>query len=409
MLIETHLLQNFAPSNLNRDDTGSPKDAEFGCYRRARISSQCQKRAIRGYFRDHNLIPPANLAARTKRLADTLAQRLRDKGRDEQAAVRAARAAVSAFLPKSEDKAEHKTPYLLFLGENEIARFADLVEKHWTAFSEAPTGPAPVPAADKPAARRKKGAADNDAPKAPEGFIRSVAELLDGGGAADLALFGRMLADLPERNVNAACQVAHAISTNQIHSVSMDYYTAVDDLKPDDTAGADMIGTIEFNSACFYRYASLDVRELIGGFRDDKKKQPFGLHGDVDLARTTARAFLKAFIRAIPTGKQNTFAAHNPPSLVFAVVREGQPLSLANAFVSPVVARHGESLTAKSIAALDDFYGRLVKMYGEGGLKKSAVSQMDSASLRHLGQDGGSVDQLVDTVVADAFAAGGTA
>ena len=47
MIIELHMLQNFAPSCLNRDDTNSPKECEFGGYRRARISSQCIKRAIR--------------------------------------------------------------------------------------------------------------------------------------------------------------------------------------------------------------------------------------------------------------------------------------------------------------------------------------------------------------------------
>src|SRR5262245_22586290 len=164
-----------------------------------------------------------------------------------------------------------------------------------------------------------------------------------------------MLADLPEQNVDAACQVAHAISTNKIHSMEMDYYTAVDDLKPDDSSGADMIGTVEFNSACFYRYATLDVAELVGGYRDEKKTRPFGLQGDTGLAKKTAEAFLKGFIHAIPTGKQNSFAAHNPPSLVFAVVRDGPPVSLANAFVKPVTPRGGESLVEESIKALDDF------------------------------------------------------
>ena len=118
-----------------------------------------------------------------------------------------------------------------------------------------------------------------------------------------------------------------------------------------------MIGTVEFNSACFYRYATLDVAELVGGYRDEKKTRPFGLQGDAELARTTATAFLKAFIHAIPTGKQNSFAAHNPPSLVFAVVRDGPPVSLANAFVKPITPRDGESLVEKSIAG----NGRLLR------------------------------------------------
>jgi CRISPR system Cascade subunit CasC len=232
-----------------------------------------------------------------------------------------------------------------------------------------------------------------------------VEKLLDGGKAADLVLFGRMLADLPEKNIDAACQVAHAISTNKIHTMEMDYYTAVDDLKPDDTSGADMIGTVEFNSACFYRYATLDVAELAGGYRDEKKTQPFGLQGDAELARTTAAAFLKAFVHAIPTGKQNSFAAHNPPSLVFAVVRDGPPVSLANAFVKPVTPQGGDSLVEKSIEALDGYYGRLVGMYGDGDRKASVVCQMEGVELEHLRDPVGSVEKLIETAVEAAFPA----
>jgi CRISPR system Cascade subunit CasC len=171
-----------------------------------------------------------------------------------------------------------------------------------------------------------------------------------------------------------------------------------------------MIGTVEFNSACFYRYATLDVAELVGGYRDEKKKTgAFGLQGDAELARTTATAFLKAFIHAIPTGKQNSFAAHNPPSLVFAVVRDGPPVSLANAFVRPVTPRDGESLVEKSIQELDGFYGRLVGMYGDGGRRASAVCQMDGVKLTHLKDAVASVEELIASTIKAAFPAGGVA
>ena len=114
----------------------------------------------------------------------------------------------------------------------------------------------------KKTAKQHKAAAKE---AAPEEVQKAVPKLLDGGKAADLALFGRMLADLPEKNVDAACQVAHAISTNKIHSMEMDYYTAVDDIN-NDNPGADMIGTVEFNSACFYRYANLDVTDWSATF-----------------------------------------------------------------------------------------------------------------------------------------------
>jgi CRISPR system Cascade subunit CasC len=399
MRIEIHLLQNFAPSNLNRDDTGSPKDAEFGGYRRARISSQCQKRAVRKYFQDHDLIPAANRAIRTKRLLENVRQRLEKPDRAEAAINRAVAAALAGGGLKLDER--NLTQYLLFLGDGEIARFTALVDQHFDALAKEPEAP-------KTEAGKKKTAKQDKAEAmkaAPEEVKKAVPTLLDGGKAADLALFGRMLADLPEKNVDAACQVAHAISTNKIHSMEMDYYTAVDDIN-NDNPGADMIGTIEFNSACFYRYATLDVAELVGGYRDEKKTRPFGLQGDAELAKTTAAAFLKAFVHAIPTGKQNSFAAHNSPSLVFAVVRDGTPVSLANAFVKPVAPRDGESLVEKSIQAMDDYYGRLVGMYGHGGLKKSAVCQMDGVALKHLKDDVGSVEKLIETVVAAASPAG---
>jgi CRISPR system Cascade subunit CasC len=395
--IEVHVLQNFAPSNLNRDDTGSPKDAEFGGHRRARVSSQCLKRAVREYFKAEKLLPPEALAERTKRLATAVGKVLVAKGRAVDTAEKAARAGVSAFLAKSEVKEnDHKTPYLLFLGQTEITRFADLVDQHFDAFSAVPDAPVAdaAPAAE-PAKPRRGKPKPADGPKVPDGFDKPVKGFLDGGKAADLALFGRMLADLPENNIVAACQVAHSISTNKIHSMEMDYYTAVDDLKPDDTAGADMIGTVEFNSACFYRYANLDVGQLAAN-----------LQGDADLAKKTSEAFLKAFVHAVPTGKQNTFAAQNLPSLVFAVVRTGGPMSLANAFVKPVTPRGEESLVEKSISALDDYFGRLTTMYGDGGLKKSAVCQTDGVALKNLKDDVGSVDKVIAATVAAAFEGG---
>jgi CRISPR system Cascade subunit CasC len=402
MRIEIHILQNFAPSNLNRDDTGSPKDAEFGGQRRARISSQCIKRAVRRYFKEYDLIPAENRAVRTKRLLEHARERLKKAGRDEAAINRAVTTALAAGGLKLAEK--NLTQYLLFLGEGEIARFVALVHQHFDALSKEPEALA-AEAAKKKTAKKAKAEARS---AAPEEVQRAVPALLDGGKAADLALFGRMLADLPEKNVDAACQVAHAISTNRMHSMEMDYYTAVDDIN-NGKLGADMIGTVEFNSACYYRYATLDVPELVGGYRDGKESQPFGLQGDTELARTTADAFLRAFIHAIPTGKQNTFAAHNLPSLVFAVVHDGPPVSLANAFVKPIAPRTGESLIDESIKALDGYYGRLVGMYGDRGRKASAVCQMDGIPLAHLKEKVGAVDQLITNMIAAAFPAEGQA
>src|SRR3712207_5559036 len=119
MLVELHIIQNFAPSNLNRDDTGSPKDCEFGGYRRARISSQCLKRAVRTAFREHELVPDGAIATRTKRLVEAVAGRLAERGHDAERAEAAVEAALASVNIKVDDKT-NKTQYLLYLGEREI-------------------------------------------------------------------------------------------------------------------------------------------------------------------------------------------------------------------------------------------------------------------------------------------------
>ncbi len=355
MLLELHIIQNFAPSNLNRDDTGSPKSCEFGGYRRARISSQSIKRAIRGEFDAGALVPAQDRATRSKRFVDEVAKRLVAAGRNGESAPAVAESGLALLDIKLAK--DQKTEYLLFLGEREVAAIASFCDEQWDALA---------------AATEKKGKKDakDDATKK---LATELAKSLDGGKAADLALFGRMLADLPERNIDAASQVAHAIATHQVSS-EFDYYTAVDDLKPEDTAGADMIGTVEFNSACFYRYANIDVLQL------EKN-----LGGDRELVEATLRAFILASRDAIPTGKQNSFAARNAPAFFLTVVRERGAWSLANAFVDPVRAGRDGGLVASSIRALDTHWGELVAMYGAPAGARVAVATLGQPALEHLG------------------------
>ena len=382
MFLELHILQNFAPANLNRDDTGSPKDCEFGGYRRARVSSQCLKRAIRTAFKQEQLLPPDKLAARTKRLAEELARRLESRGRERVPAMAVAQAALRGLgLGVVE---EGKTQYLLYLADSEIARLADLCHDNWdqlAAAGMAGASDSAEPAKAKPSARDAKKQAKS---ALPAELGKALVASLSGSGAADLALFGRMLADLPDRNVDAACQVAHALSTNRI-SMEFDFYTAVDDLKPEDTAGADMLGTVEFNSACFYRYANVDLEQLKSNL------------GSQDLAREAVEAFVRASVAAIPTGKQNSMAAQNPPSFVLVVARDKGLWSLANAFLSPVQPDRGGDLMQNSIKRLDAYWGRLSRMYGDGGVTGRWLCTTEDGCLEQLAAarlDG--LDQLVD-------------
>lgn len=331
-LIEIHALQNFAPSNLNRDDTGAPKDAWFGGTRRARVSSQCLKRAVRGFFeqqREEGLFGADELAVRTKRVYQAISDLL-DGKRDHAEAMAKAETALSYIKIKAAE--EGKTQYLLFLGQKEIASLADAIHMSWDQIVAVAEDP------EKKGKGKGKKAAASGAPKEVKERIDAI---FDGGKAVDVALFGRMLADMPEKNQNAACQVAHAISTHAVQR-EFDFYTAVDDLKPEDTAGADMMGTVEFNSACFYRYAVVDWEKLVSN-----------LQGDTELATRGLRAFLEGFVVAAPTGKQNTFAAHNPPEFsAVSVRRNTAPRSLANAFETAILVKADESLTCKSAEAM---------------------------------------------------------
>jgi CRISPR system Cascade subunit CasC len=391
MFVELHLLQNFSPSCLNRDDTNTPKDAEFGGHRRARISSQCIKRALRLYFASAELLPRDRLAERTKRLVGEVAGRLAERGRPAGEAAQLTKTTLASLRVTAREG--HETEYLLFLGRREIDALAGVVDDHWDALSASLTPPPEEPEAGNRKGRaktaRQKKAEARDA--VPAEVARQVKAVLDGGKAADIALFGRMLADQADLNIDAACQVAHALSTNKAN-MEIDFYTAVDDLKEREGAGAGMLGTVEFNSSCFYRYANVHFDQLVKNLQDD-----------ADLARQTVRAFLRACVEAVPTGKQNSMAAHNPPSLVFAVVRDRGLWSLANAFERPVRPDGAGSLVQNSVRALDAFWGRLTRMYGTEGLRTARVCvDDDSVALQALaGLRVGSVAEVMAEVLRD--------
>ncbi len=333
-LLEIHLLQNFAPSNLNRDDTGSPKDAYFGGTRRGRISSQSLKRAIRTYFKEQHLLSKDYLAIRTKRFLSELVKRLVELEKLPGESELAVRNAITAMGTQKNFKFDAKRPelteYLFSLGDKEIQKLLETITQNW-------------------------GLLTTDKPVISKELKRELENTLDGGQAVDIALFGRMLANLPEKNQYAACQVAHAISTHKVEH-NEDFYTAVDDLKPEDNAGADMLGTVEFNSACYYRYAVIDLTKLRSN-----------LQGDDELLLKGVEAFLRSSIFALPTGKQNSFAAHQLPSFIgFTVRREASPRSLANAFETPVRTPQDGWLNASASALIRE-WNDLEGVFGQGG------------------------------------------
>lgn len=376
MILELHLIQNFAPSNLNRSDTGSPKDCEFGGVRRARVSSQCFKSAMRKFFEQTNLAPD-NLAVRSKRLHELLIEKINERTKDEggfENADFAAEAILSlngiSLVEKSAENSDEeeistawvsKSEALAFLGKENLNQIVDFVVENKTEAGRAAEifkdyrtkKRIEKDYKGKIAGKNKKELQGKEKKALGKDLSAKIEKILDGKRAADLALFGRMLADLPTKNIDAASQVAHAISTHKV-GVEFDFYTAVDQLRPDDTAGADMLGTIEFNSACFYRYLNVDTELLRSNLQEDD-----------DLTAATIEAFISAAIEAVPSGKQNSMAANNSPSCVLAVVRKSGCWSLANAFEKPIRPTRENGLIEGSMLALDAYWKNLVDVYDD--------------------------------------------
>ena len=322
--VEFHAIQNVPPSCLNRDDTGAPKDAMFGGTRRARISSQCLKRSQRRMFANSRLLTKEELGIRTRNIVALIAKQLSERGcRDTTDAIESALKMVDLKVKARKDSTS-QTEYLLFLGHTGVAQLANLIEANVDELTS-----------EKPKKSLKDG----------------VEVCVSGSRAVDIALFGRMLANRKDFNVDAAAQVAHAISTHSVTRES-DFFTAVDDF-PQQEADAGMLGTVEFNSSCLYRYAAVNLDQLISNLGNDQ-----------ELALKGVAAFLRAAAMAIPTGKQNTFAAHTLPEFVGIAVHNTQPISLANAFQKPVWHRgHENGLAAASVVRLQEEVNKLTEAY----------------------------------------------
>jgi CRISPR system Cascade subunit CasC len=323
--LEIHILQNFSPSNLNRDDTGAPKDAMFGGVRRARISSQCMKRAMRQHFRTSGAVPGA-LSVRTKRAVTAIADELA-KSHEPAASLALVRQVIEAVGLKLDPKSD-KTSCLVFVPERHFRTIAGVLHEHWKALVGAKKGELPAPV-----------------------VARVSALIADASHAPEIALFGRMIAEGDNWGMEASAQVAHAISTHAVDT-EFDFYTALDDLAPKGDPASAYMDTAQFSSACHYRYAAVNVPLFRSNLGDDSLLGP------------SLIAFLQAAIDAVPTGKQAGFAAHNAPSYVLAVTHAGQPYSLANAFARPVrAAAGGGDLIADSILAIERYWARVGSMH----------------------------------------------
>jgi len=336
MLIEMHLLKNHTPANLNRDETGSPKDCIFGGVPRARISSQCLKRSIRKSDIFQEAVDKELIGIRTRKMPQMVGAVLRERGISEQLVVKAEM--VLSNLGKKEEKPEKdsrtkkddkplkesQTEQILFYSNEDIRDVANVMEK----------------------IIQENG---NDLSKFEKIKFKDLKDQMKGKRpiSVDIAMFGRMVTDSLMHNVEASVQVAHAISTNRLQR-EFDYFTAVDDLlEANDEIGAAMIGDLEFNSSCFYEYINFDMEEFIKNLsvgREDEKQKVR------EIAEKVIVALLEASVFTTPTGKQNTFAAHQLPLAVYVEIKSRKiPVSMANAFIKPAEASRGKGLDEDSL------------------------------------------------------------
>ncbi|MBK9290294.1 MAG: type I-E CRISPR-associated protein Cas7/Cse4/CasC [Bacteroidetes bacterium] len=371
MKIELHLLQSFAPGNLNRDDTGNPKDCTFGGFRRARISSQSLKRSIRlnPLFSE---IVGSKPALRTRHANKPLVETLVGLGIEKNAAEFLGQDFFNRIV--GWDETAGRTKVLLFFSGPEIEEIAKRLAQLWHEklstiyYTEIEKQLSKI---DESKTKKSK----KDEVSLPKEWNDNIAELIKQlkkkefrpARGVEVALFGRMLAEEPGLNVDAACQVAHAISTHKLDA-DFDYFTAVDDLLDEsEESGAGMIGNIGFNASCFYRFSVVDVKKL-----------EENLMGDLDLVLKGTIAFIRSSIHSIPGAKQNTFAAHNKPSFIMVVVRKNNdaPVSLANAFLKPVKATEKESLLEASVRHVENHWDALTSMYGLNDDTQVLITQM---------------------------------
>lgn len=310
MLYEIHMLKNYPPTNLNRDDTGAPKTCLFGGVMRGRVSSQCLKRSWRTSPSFRAEIGDENLGIRTRKLPVLVAEKLVEMGVTQEFAD-AIQPRLTGIGNKEgkETKDGNATAQVIFYANEDIAAVAETVK---ALLENCKT----VKDVQKLKAKDIQAAVTG-------ADVRPV--------TLDIALFGRMVTSDAFRDVEASMQVAHAISTNKV-SVESDYFTAMDDMLSGNSMnelGAAMIDDVDFNSSCYYIYASIDTDALAENLKYADNAE--------EIVRKAIPVLLRTMAFTNPSGKQNSFAGHVMPSVVMIECKEKKiPTSMVNAFVEPV-------------------------------------------------------------------------
>ena len=351
--IQLHVLTAYPPANLNRDDLGRPKTAIMGGAKRLRVSSQSLKRT----WRTSDVFQTAmgeNRGTRTKRLGAHVQQRLVDAGIDEKKARAWANQIAGVFGDVQKDQVETR-------------QLVHVAPEEWQAVD----------------ALADTLAAEKRAPEKEElDLLRARPR------AVDIALFGRMLAASPKYNVDAACQVAHAITVHAAE-VEDDYFTAVDDLNPgDEDRGAGHIGEFGFGAGLFYSYICIDRQQLIEN-----------LAGDADLADRGVAALVEAITKTSPKGKQNSFGSRARAVYTLAERGDEQPRSLSVAFMRPV---SGEDFGIEAIQRIEAQAQRFDDVYEAGADGRYAFCTLEAGDPKlSLLDSYGTLGGLLDFVTGD--------
>ncbi|MDP2863325.1 MAG: type I-E CRISPR-associated protein Cas7/Cse4/CasC [Desulfobacterales bacterium] len=348
IFIQLHLLTAYPPSNLNRDDLGRPKTAVMGGKTRLRISSQSLKRA----WRTSELFEKSldgHIGTRTRRLGKEII--ISELPKDNPVSEVWANDILAVYGEPDDEPGMLKQ--LVFVSPAEEMVLKDFLKEVKAVLSDKTAGGEAVQEILSLQAKRNEKTKVEDKKKITNqivGKLRGLLLIAKITSAFDIAMFGRMLASSPVHNIEAAVQVAHAITVHEV-AVEDDYFTAVDDLnRGKEDMGAGHIGETEFAAGVFYLYACINRDLLVEN-----------LGGDKALADKALVTLVEAAAKIAPSGKQNSFASRARTSYLLAEKGSDQPRSLSVAFLKPV---KGEDILSSAIIELEKRRDNFDKVYG---------------------------------------------
>jgi CRISPR system Cascade subunit CasC len=379
LYIDLHVLQSVPFSNLNRDDLGSPKTVRYGSTDRVRVSSQSWKREIRHEVEERL----GEYARRTRLVPAKVAEALAasDYGwPDELAKFAGEQVARSAGKDGLKTEEGGKTSVLLYLPQRGIDKLAALCAEHRPAL-EAALGT--TPAKD----TKAKTAKAKDAALLPRDRVNEILK----SRTATIDLCGRMLAELPGGKVDGAVQVAHAFTTHG-SDPQRDFFTAVDDWLPAVETGSGHMQTGEFATGNFYRFATVNLTDLLKNLGQDRTR-----------ARELVELFIDAYLMSIPQAKKNSTAAHTLPDLAYFAVRDRRPVSFAAAFEQPVRASAG-GFAEPARRDLDTFAAAVQRLTSGRGRLAHGHACIDDKPLENLGTRHDSFADFINACLETAFA-----